>query len=80
MQNLAEDEFVPLACSHNFASEYVIFVAPAFRVIDMTLQGFLIQSGVFIAEHHGRLQNPGSLLLRGMAGTIGILGDKVCGS
>ena len=80
MQDLAEDEFVPLACSHNFASEYMIFVAPAFRVIDMTLEDFLVQSGVLIAEHHARLQNPGSLLLRGMAGMISILGDEVGGS
>ena len=67
MQYFAEDELVPLACSHNLPSLYVISVAPAFGVIDMTLESSLVESDVPIAEHHSRLQNPGSFYLRDIA-------------
>lgn len=78
MQDFAEDKFVPLACSHNLPSQYVISVAPAFRMVDMALEGSLIESGVLISEHHGRLQDPRPLLLGDIAGMIFGVGDKDC--
>ena len=79
MQNFAKDEFVPLSRPYYLLSQYVISIAPAFCVINMALEGSFVKTEVFTTKHHGRLQNPRSLLLRDIRNTICTIEDSVRG-
>lgn len=79
-QSFASDEPFPLArlrCPYNLLSQYVFSVAPAFCVIDKTLEGSLIESEL-VATQNGHLQNSRSPLLGDIGGSVDILGDRVC--
>ena len=62
--------------AHNPLSQDVVLVAPAFCVIEMTLEGSLVESKV-ITKHYGHLQYSRSPLLRDIDNSSRTLGDKV---
>ena len=77
---LCSGKLLPVArpwCPYDLLSQYVVLVAPAFCVIDMTLEACLVVSEV-MSEHHDHLQESRPVLLRDIRGSVGILGDKGC--
>ena len=60
----------------NLLSQDVVSVAPAFCVIETTLEGSLVESKI-LTKHYGHLQHPRSPLLGDIDDSFRTLEDRV---